>query len=452
MTQQRIIGINTHFEALKYNGFDEYKLSDSISLLDYDAAVINSDELSHHYYSDESYENKMLLTNRYSKQIQDDFSIIRDQLIEMLEQGKNIFILVGHNENCFIYTGEKKFSGTGRNTVITNSVSEFDMYSFLPVKVEATHIYGDQVEICCKNPYADFFKKAKDSFQYSAFIAINESDSLLKIKGSSKTVSAVIKYGKGRIIFLPSPYMEYERDDEYEKYSYIYLDALFELNKRLSFNENEYVLPDWTNGFSILNEKEELDCLEKNKQKLDKLSCLIEKQQKAIKNIQRYKTMLTTSGSQLEGIVKDVLFELGFTLIESEPGRSDIIAKYNNIDVVAEIKGVTKSAAEKHAAQLEKWVAQFIEENNRQPKPLLIVNGFCDTPILDRDEDVFPAQMLKYSMARNHILVDTTQLLCLYIETKNNPSVRQDRITELLSTIGIYKKYKDLREFILFKQ
>lgn len=450
MMQQRIIGINTNFEALNYNGYDEYNLSESISLLDYDAVVINSDELSHHYYSNESYENKMLLTNRDSKQIQDDFCLIRNQLIDMLEQGKNIFILVGHNENCFIYTGEKKFSGTGKNTVTTNIVSEFDMYSFLPVRVRATHIYGNQTEICCKNPYSDFFKKAKDSFQYSAYITIDESDSLLKIKGSSKTVSAIIKYGKGKIIFLPSPYIEYDHDGEYEKYSYIYLDALFELNKRLSSNGDEYVLPDWTNDFSILNEKDELDCLEKSEQKLNKLLCVIEKQKQTIKTIQRYKTLLTSSGGQLEWIVKNVLTELGFVLVESEPGRSDIIAKYNNIDIVAEIKGVTKSAAEKHAAQLEKWVAQFIEEKNKQPKPLLIVNGFCDTPILDRDEDVFPDQMLKYSMARGHILVDTTQLLCLYIEAKNDPTVLQDRIAGLLATVGIYKKYKNLKEYILF--
>ena len=57
-------------------------------------------------------------------------------------------------------------------------------------------------------------------------------------------------------------------------------------------------------------------------------------------------------------------------------GRSDIIAKYGEVAIVAEIKGVTKSAAEKHAAQLEKWVAQYIEENEVSPKGMLIVNGF----------------------------------------------------------------------------
>ena len=82
--------------------------------------------------------------------------------------------------------------------------------------------------------------------------------------------------------------------------------------------------------------------------------------------------------------------------LEAEKGRSDKIAKYGEVAIVAEIKGVTKSAAEKHAAQLEKWVAQYFEENEVSPKGMLIVNGFCDMPLNERLEDVFPQQMLKY--------------------------------------------------------
>ena len=151
----------------------------------------------------------------------------------------------------------------------------------------------------------------------------------------------------------------------------------------------------------------------------------------------------------MEEIVKLVLSELSFDLIEAERGRSDVIAKWLEFDIVAEIKGVSKSAAEKHAAQLEKWVAQFIEENGHSPKPLLIVNGFCDIPVLSRTEDVFPHQMLKYCEARGHVLITTTQLLCLYIETKNTPSLLKERLEELLSTVGIYQRYQNIKDFLI---
>ena len=154
----------------------------------------------------------------------------------------------------------------------------------------------------------------------------------------------------------------------------------------------------------------------------------------------------------MEEVVQETLQEIGFTLSEAEVGRSDIIASYNGTDIVAEIKGVSKSAAEKHAAQLEKWVAQFIEEKEHAPKPLLIVNGYSDTPLVERVEDVFPNQMLKYCAARGHALITTTQLLCLYIEIKKNPTCAEERITELLSCVGKYQRYLDYNNYIKLVQ
>lgn len=122
---------------------------------------------------------------------------------------------------------------------------------------------------------------------------------------------------------------------------------------------DDYVLPEWANRLSILNETVECEKLEKDFQKLQRLQKSIEKQEELIRQIQRYKTLITSSGDQLEEKIKLVLSEFGFLLFEAEKGRSDIIARYREIDIVVEIKGVTKSAAEKHAAQLEKWVAQF---------------------------------------------------------------------------------------------
>ena len=109
---------------------------------------------------------------------------------------------------------------------------------------------------------------------------------------------------------------------------------------------------------------------------------------------------------------------------------------------------MTKSAAEKHAAQLEKWVAQYIEENEVSPKGMLIVNGFCDMPLNERLEDVFPQQMLKYCVSRGHVLLTSTQLLCLYIEVCKNPICKEERITELLSCVGKYERYREIKDYL----
>ena len=150
----------------------------------------------------------------------------------------------------------------------------------------------------------------------------------------------------------------------------------------------------------------------------------------------------------MEDIVKQVLDELGFLILETERGRSDIIAKYNEYDVVAEVKGLTKSAGERNAAQLEKWASIFYDKNDRKAKAMLIVNGYCDLPIDERTESVFPDQMISYSIAREHCLLSTTQLFCLFIDVSKNPECKEERINELLSTIGVYDRYKNPFDYI----
>ena len=59
--------------------------------------------------------------------------------------------------------------------------------------------------------------------------------------------------------------------------------------------------------------------------------------------------------------------------------------------------------------------------------------------------------MLKYCMARGHALISTIQLLCLFIDIKNNPSCKKERIKELLETEGIYNRYINLDDYLINK-
>ena len=450
-----ILGLNTQFGSLQYEGFKENAFSASISLLDYDAIVIDVGSLVNNSYtyniSYETYQNKMLLDNYYSHQIVEDYLTIRNQIIELLKQGRTIFVLMGENENCYIYTGETQFSGTGKNARKTNIVREFDAYSFLPISIKVTHVYGNRITICCNSPYKDFLKNTKDYCQYASFFSVKERCTVLaRIKGTDKAVAAVVPYEKGKIVLLPQPFyrQNYKKAEYWKESGTKYLDSLFDLNNRLNLSDDAFSLPTWANNVFILGEKEECAQKEDIEKKIEALQVELIKRNERLDEIQQYKLLITATGGLLEEITKKVLGELGFSILDTERGRSDIIAEYGDYGVVAEIKGVSKSAAEKHAAQLEKWASQYIEENDRLPKPLLIVNAFCDVPVFERSEDAFPDQMLRYCEARGHALITTTQLLCLYIETQRDPECRDDRIKELLSCVGKYDRYQDIHEYL----
>lgn len=386
-----------------------------------------------------------------TKQIVEDYRIIKKQIDAVTKQGKNVFVLMGPNENCFIYTGQTQYSGTGKNARKTNIVTEFDTYSFLPFSISCTHVFGEKYEMCCDEPYQGFLRNTKRMSGYEAIFSLPEGmKPLAKITGNEKYVSAVFEMNEGKIVLLPHPYYEdsYEKDVAWKEAGNHYLKNLFDLEERLASFDDEYIIPTWTQNIAVFNERELIAKKEKTEQKLKRIKCELEKTSREIDDVQKYKRLLTASGIVLEEIVKKSLDDLGFQFLEAEIGRSDVIALYEDTYVVVEIKGVTKSAAEKHSAQLEKWVSQFIEEHEHRPKAILIVNGYCEMPLEDRVEDVFPKQMLGYAISREHLLLTTTQLLCLLIDIRNNPEKKKALIRELISTVGVYSNYDNPYEYV----
>ena len=272
---------------------------------------------------------------------------------------------------------------------------------------------------------------------------------MITIKGTNKCIGGVCNIYNGKIIFIPdfsrkpSAKLVFSNEKikpETDNRDEVFLDAVFKLEEKLTENIEEQ-LPEWAESFLILNEKAVKEKISDTEQKLKKLQEELDSHKNELKKIQGYKHLLTSSGKTLEAIVKRVLKELGFTLFETEENRTDVIAKYKDRDVVFEIKGVKHSAAEKNAAQLEKWVSEFISVNNKIPKAVLIVNGYYELPITERNEPIFPNQILKFYKGREHCLLSTYQLLKMFIDIKENPSKSDDLINELLNTIGVYEKY-----------
>ena len=353
---QKILGINTPFELIEYSGFVESDFRSSTSFLDYDAVVINTSFLATEYDADfpKTYKGKRMITKDDSHRIVDDFIRTKTQIIELLKQGKNVFILMTKNENCFIYTGKTSYSGTGKNARGTDYVAEFDTFSFLPIDINPTMVSGETFNIVCQPPYSVFFQKIKEMIYYDAYFEAPKKSALLTIPNSDKVISSIFEYEKGKIIVLPYLYDEdwFEDEKDWKKCGKIFLDALFELNHILLSNTESYTLPLWSENIKILDEEEIENKIEQERKKIRLLESKMQTHESLLKKVQQKKILITASGTPLEEAVQEILKEIGFSLYEVEKGRSDIIGQYESTDIVAEIKGVSKSAAEKHAAQL----------------------------------------------------------------------------------------------------
>lgn len=147
---------------------------------------------------------------------------------------------------------------------------------------------------------------------------------------------------------------------------------------------------------------------------------LVEAQQK--KEAAELKNQLFLgTGRALELEVKKVLESLGGEVTEPSANRDDWKITFPEGRVVCEVKGVSKSAAEKHAAQLEKWVSSEYDETGELPKGLLVVNTWREIPLAERSGVNFPDQMIPYCESRGHCLISGLQLFVILADIEKNP-------------------------------
>ncbi|WP_277506364.1 MULTISPECIES: hypothetical protein [unclassified Paenibacillus] len=423
-----------------WEGVTEISYESGYSLLGYETVIWRPSALFSKYYDDDSvqyHKGYPILDIHTSTRLQRDIERRKREMLALLDKGKSIFIIAPIPNSCYI-----------RSSV--NELYEFRIIDALPVGVEFEHAEGFNLEFKGDELFKSFVEINKDYMKYYANIRLPEGRPFLYIKDTDAVVGTYTNYSNGKIVFIPNIIDSYGRMRDHDK-SYaesIFIDSIYRINSDLNKDIEVEELPEWSRNYFLPNEREEYARLSEIQKQIDLLNTQIDEQVKTIKALEKYKVLFTGTGKPLEQIVKELLIELGFEVTEGLPGRDDLILKYNDKVAVVEVKGVGKSAAEKHAAQLEKWVSGYIEKFGIRPKGILIVNSFCKLPLLERTEDTFPNQMLVYSERREHALINTLQLLGAYIDVQKNPDIREQVIEEIFNTIGKLVSYTDWLGFI----
>lgn len=304
--------------------------------------------------------------------------------------------------------------------------------------ITVTNEQGSKIQIVQRTPFTDLLTKYAGHFHYDSFFETSAGKTIVETPHTRK----VLGFYDRDFVFLPPVKMTIKNVEK---------DFLSELLAavRLAHNSNTRLpLPKWAELFYLPKEKELTTEIVSINERIDELKKSLELKEAAMEQYYVRKKLFTASGDELEEQVKILFKELGFEIVEAENNRDDLILKYNDQVAVVEIKGIGKSAAERHAAQLEKWSANYIEKNGIIPKGFLIVNSFKDLPLDNRVEDTFPHQMIKYSTQREHCLITTIQLLNLFYKINENLSDKDSLIQTLFNTNGVYQGFENWNLFL----
>ncbi|KPG74252.1 hypothetical protein [Enterococcus sp. RIT-PI-f] len=450
--KNNILGMSVSFNGLEFKNIDVIDFNDNYSLYDYDIVLLDLNRITESYNKGADFNGNPTLTNRDSFKFVSDFKRVKKEIDEFLRMGKTVYVNLPRVPLINVYTGEKEFSGTGKNRRETHIVNQLNLLALLPIKIFTTTSVGGRIDYTTQNAYENLYNINKMSYLYHVYFESKETgEHIASIPQTDKRISESFSVGEGKLIIYPFNFddVNCSSQTDYRKMINEFLHVIDELEEELRINISEFQLPEWTNKYYILNEQEKVNELDNIEKQLEELEIKKEEMIADLLNLQSYKLMFTSTGKELENIVYKVLHDLGFKNKPVEHNRADGIFEFQENDIVTEIKGIKGSSAEKHGAQLEKWVSEFYEKEDKKAKAILIVNGFREKDLTFRNEDTFPNQMLDYCTKREHCLISTLQLLGLLIETKKYPEKKEELILELISTIGIYNKFLDYTEFLI---
>jgi hypothetical protein len=403
------------------------------SMLDFDVVIWDPSRAISQYELDRDYaEYRGLpaLADDDSARIVADAGRVQQEFRDLLRSGRSLVVLIPPPQTCYVDTGKREYSGTGRGRQTTRVVNEFNALKALPFRLSTAASSGSQIQFRGNEPLATFWRATKDLVEYRAYLTEENGTGFLLVPGTDRIVGAHGRIDKGNVLLLPVLRSEKRSTEEQ------YVDAIRALVDALSRTEGDFRLPDWTDRVLVAGEQAALQGIADFERDLNELSKRVQQARSELSTLRQRKLLFAGSGPALENQVEAALTALGCTVERGAPGRTDFIVRWQERIAVVETKGVNSSAAEKHSAQLEKWSLNYFEEHEVHAKPILVVNTFMDKHLTERTGVDFPDQMLPFATARDHCLITGAQLFRL-VETAAVQSARREEFAELIfTTVG----------------
>ncbi|GAB3721377.1 hypothetical protein [Spirosoma lituiforme] len=405
MTKIKVAEFGSYFRNV-----DRFRYTSSRTLLEFDMLFLDFP-----FMLDDSYTNRI-----------GDYERRKKELEEFIHY-KNIPIIY--------FTPEQSLFNVYINNVGRSKSLDF----FVPIpKTETDKQSGTTIEIESKGLFTDFLTKYQNHFYYSAYLSTFSGSKIASTPVNKKPLG----FWAQECVFLP-PVKESVQSVQED-----FFNDLYSVIKKIRVSRERIELPEWTKDYLLPTESELVNDIALISDNIEALNNELQIKREQYDSVAKKKIFFVATGSELEEEIEKLLLELGFIILETGNNREDLVVQYKDKIAVVEVKGVKGSSAEKHSAQLEKWSAEYFARTGTKPKPILIVNAYKDNPLIERNEPVFPDQMLRYSTLRDHCLISTLQLLGLYYHIQNDPIEADSQIENLFSTVGTYKEFNDWDKFI----
>jgi hypothetical protein len=356
MAKKSVVGVGINIPGAD---IEEVSLRSKTSLLDYDIAIIDPDIYNFYGYSYTEYNGKPCLDDSNSFSLREHLEHWRREILESVRAGKNVFLLLNKEQEVYIATGDKSYSGTGGNRQTTRHVTNTSNYQLIPSSIKITNSNGSAMVLFGKdNVLASYWSEFSELSEYRVLVEGEGFKSLVHTRTGKKTVGArlVKDNSEGNLILLP--YIDFERkeysykNEEDDKYYWTeealnigkkFISSVCELNKAINSSSGFSAKPDWLlqDKYVLPKEEKARKKLIEVESKLDELQKTKEKYGKEIDDESVLKRLLYENGKPLESVIHVALEIIGFSVehYESDESEFDVVFESQEGRLIGEAEG-----------------------------------------------------------------------------------------------------------------
>lgn len=271
----------------------------------------------------------------------------------------------------------------------------------------------------------------KPKWHYETYVTGDKGNNLLVSARNEKAIGLQLILGEAQIFVVPMNFNSKEAGQLYQH--------LLNSAEEWRNNVQDIQLPKIAQSITWTREKAIRKQIDKATEEVEKLSATLKELREQSIDVEKWKHLIFSDGIAFQNICVDAFKKLGFKIVDTSDQKADITMQNDTQKIICEVKGKTKSAAEKDAAQLEKFIlTEKIENDTQNIKGILVINAYRNENPKER-EKAFPDQMIPYSKNAKHCLMTGLDLWSLVIQAEEDPEKITEFQEKILNSIGVLR-------------
>lgn len=427
---KRIIAIGVDIAT---DAVTEEDFGSRTSLLDWDIILFRPSIDS--WISNRSqYKGKPSLDDGVSFSIKEACEHWRREIKQAVESGKTVVVFLPPLIEVYIDTGNREYSGTGRNRSTTRLVDLFSNYKAIPIDLKPVNSNGTSIKLVDKGaevlaPYWAEFSKFSE---YRVLLQNQEYPPLLVTKNGARPAGALVrnKPTGGSLLCLPDldfyreSFLELTDDDkgtawtsEGMQFASRLITAVVSLDAALRAEGEVTPEPAWASDatYALSSEEELRSQLLHIETELERVQRQKEETKQQLLEAGLMRGLLYEKGKPLERAIIAALNLLGFDAKPFREGASEFDVVFSSPEgrLIGEAEGKDNKAV--NVDKLRQLAMNIHEDLQRDEvttpaKAVLFGNSFRLSPPSERSPDSFTEKCVLAAVSNNTALVATSHL------------------------------------------